>query len=463
MPTSTYYPNSNGGAAWEGESASSLVQNDESALSSSEEDNISSSDDTKHDHSEGPAGDEPTLRVRFDISEDAADVDELEVTAEGYGLTVTGVNPTTYDYDFDLHIWNASTSSWEYLGGHTSSTDQTVTESVLGDCADYINGSGYVYVRVMGPPADSFSSAGNLFTDLVKLEVTYSTTTYLDATATISVATAAAGAGEVVPYGSLSDYCENKWLDHLTSKAEFSAPETLWLALSTADPTETGAGLSEPSGAGYARVATSASDWTAASARSIQNVAELPWPVATGDWGALRYWAAMDAELGGNMLAYGELTEETPVEVGDVYALIAGKVIVSLRPGGWCTYLANRMLDHTFLQDAYTPPSPLYLALSTANPTDDGTGLSEPSGGSYSRVSVSAGDWTAASGGAVQNATAIEFPRATASWGVVSDVAWMDAATEGNVLLHGTLALPKTIPAGLLLRFAAGNLVMLLN
>ena len=62
---------------------------------------------------------------------------------------------------------------------------------------------------------------------------------------------------------SLSNYSENKILDHLVGKTSFTMP-TVWVGLSTANPGETASGLAEPVGGDYARVETAGSDWAAA-------------------------------------------------------------------------------------------------------------------------------------------------------------------------------------------------------
>ena len=46
---------------------------------------------------------------------------------------------------------------------------------------------------------------------------------------------------------------------------------------------------------------------------------------------------------------------------------------------GFSDYWENEILDHIFDKDGLTPPT-MFVGLSTADPTDDGTGLAEPSG-----------------------------------------------------------------------------------
>ncbi len=125
--------------------------------------------------------------------------------------------------------------------------------------------------------------------------------------------------------------------------------------------------------------------------------------------------------------------------------------------GSFSDHWENEILDHLFGKGSYTPPT-IYVGLSTADPGDDGTGLSEPSGNGYARVATAAADWSAASGGALDNANAIEFAEATGSWGTVTHFALFDAATSGNLLAHGSLTPSKTIASGDTARFQAGDL-----
>ena len=125
--------------------------------------------------------------------------------------------------------------------------------------------------------------------------------------------------------------------------------------------------------------------------------------------------------------------------------------------GSFSDHWENEILDHLFGKGSYTPPT-IYVGLSTADPGDDGTGLSEPSGNGYARVTTAAADWNAASGGALDNAGAIEFAEATGNWGTVTHFALFDAATSGNLLAHGSLTQSKTIASGDTARFQAGDL-----
>lgn len=128
-------------------------------------------------------------------------------------------------------------------------------------------------------------------------------------------------------------------------------------------------------------------------------------------------------------------------------------------------FLENELLDHVWGNAAYTAPATLYLALSTTDPTDDGSGITEPSGGSYARLGVANNltNWPAAAAGSKSNGTDMQFVTATASWGVIAYMAIYDAAVGGNMLAHAALTTSKTIDNGDTVIFEIGNLTITLD
>ena len=130
--------------------------------------------------------------------------------------------------------------------------------------------------------------------------------------------------------------------------------------------------------------------------------------------------------------------------------------------GSFSDHWENEILDHIFGKGSYTPPT-IYVGLSTTDPLDNGSGLSEPSGNGYARVATSGASWTASSGGSLSNAGDISFPQATGSWGTITHFVLFDAASAGNMLAHGALSQSKTITSGDTAKFAAGDLDVTLD
>jgi len=122
-------------------------------------------------------------------------------------------------------------------------------------------------------------------------------------------------------------------------------------------------------------------------------------------------------------------------------------------------YLENEIADHILGGGDFTRPATVYAALFTAGPTDAGGGT-EVSAGGYARVAVTNNgtNFPAASGGAKANGAAISFPAASATWGTVTHFALYDAASGGNLLLHGALTTSKLIESGDTPSFGIGTL-----
>ena len=117
-------------------------------------------------------------------------------------------------------------------------------------------------------------------------------------------------------------------------------------------------------------------------------------------------------------------------------------------------YLENEILDHILGTGAYTAPTTVYVGLSTATLADDASGT-ELSGSGYARQSAT---FNAAASGTADNSAAIEFPAATASWGTISHFGIYDAASSGNLLIHGAFTTAKLIDSGDILKISAGDL-----
>lgn len=127
--------------------------------------------------------------------------------------------------------------------------------------------------------------------------------------------------------GSLSNYAENKVIDHVLGKTAFTAP-TAYLALYTAAPTDAGGGT-EVSGGSYARQAI-ASAFGAASGGSSANTSQIAFPQATASWGTVVAFGILDALTAGNLLWWGDLTTNKAVASGDTAVFNTGQLTVTL-------------------------------------------------------------------------------------------------------------------------------------
>ena len=126
--------------------------------------------------------------------------------------------------------------------------------------------------------------------------------------------------------------------------------------------------------------------------------------------------------------------------------------------------LLNSMFGKTSNFGALGSAPTIYVGLSSTAPNEDGTNVTEPSGGSYARVQTAASDWNSATNAdpsVLDNANAVTFPKATADWLSGSNLTHfilVDAATGGNILASGSLPTAKPVLTDDTTEFAAGDL-----
>ncbi len=129
--------------------------------------------------------------------------------------------------------------------------------------------------------------------------------------------------------GSFSDYWENTILNHLFGQSSYTPP-TIFVGVSTSNPGEDGSGLNEPGGGNYARVPTTASDWSPAASGALANAECVDFNQATGSWGTLTHFALFDAASAGHLIAYGNLVIPKAIGSGDTVRFEPGALIVTL-------------------------------------------------------------------------------------------------------------------------------------
>lgn len=126
--------------------------------------------------------------------------------------------------------------------------------------------------------------------------------------------------------------------------------------------------------------------------------------------------------------------------------------------------LLNSLFGKTSNFGALASAPTIYVGLSSTTPTETGTNVTEPSGGSYARVQTAAADWNAATNAdpsVVDNANAVTFPQATADWVAGANLTHFvlyDASSSGNFIGSGALGSPKPVLNGDQASFPAGSL-----
>jgi hypothetical protein len=117
-------------------------------------------------------------------------------------------------------------------------------------------------------------------------------------------------------------------------------------------------------------------------------------------------------------------------------------------------YARNAVLNACFNNTAFQVAIP-WVSLHSADPGL--TGASELSGNNYGRVNASA-SFPNADAGALSNNAEIAFPEGNGAWTQATYFGVWDAETDGNFIRGGALTTPRTGGAGIVLRFAVGDL-----
>ena len=116
-------------------------------------------------------------------------------------------------------------------------------------------------------------------------------------------------------------------------------------------------------------------------------------------------------------------------------------------------------LQYLFTTGSVTRPTAWYLGLFTSDPTETGSAGTEVSGGGYARKAVT----FTVSGNEATNSSAIEWDAATASFGTITHIAVLDAASGGNMIASSALTASKAIATDDIIRVPAGDLDITLD
>lgn len=123
----------------------------------------------------------------------------------------------------------------------------------------------------------------------------------------------------------LSNYLENKLVDHVLRNTAYTPPTALHVALHTADPTEAG-NVGEVTTAAYATYARKTLSVGAPTNGVSTNSADLNWtncPVIT-----ISHISIWDAASAGNCLYYGPLTAAQTMASGETFKIPAGSLSI---------------------------------------------------------------------------------------------------------------------------------------
>ena len=130
---------------------------------------------------------------------------------------------------------------------------------------------------------------------------------------------------------AMSNYLENKLVDHCLRGVSFTAPTALHVALFTAVSDGDANSVTEVSGGSYARaaLAPSTTNWastggattttnpSAGTGGATSNNVAITFPTPSGSWGTVTHFGIYDASTSGNLLFHGALTASKTIGATD--------------------------------------------------------------------------------------------------------------------------------------------------
>jgi hypothetical protein len=124
--------------------------------------------------------------------------------------------------------------------------------------------------------------------------------------------------------GNLSNYLENKLIDHFLGTASYTMPTDVYVALYTVAPGEAGGGT-EVTGGSYARQVATFSAAASGATSNDSNIDFTNMPAAT-----VVAIGIFDSLTTGNLLLYGSLTTNKTTDAGDTLRIATGDLDISI-------------------------------------------------------------------------------------------------------------------------------------
>jgi len=124
--------------------------------------------------------------------------------------------------------------------------------------------------------------------------------------------------------GNLSNYLENKLIDHFLGTTTFTKPAAVYVALFSVAPNDAGGGT-EISGGSYARQTATFSAAASGATSNSANIDFTNMPAVTTV--AIGIY---DALTSGNLLLWGTLTANKTTDAGDTLRIATGDLDISI-------------------------------------------------------------------------------------------------------------------------------------
>jgi len=130
---------------------------------------------------------------------------------------------------------------------------------------------------------------------------------------------------------SSTNFAKNYAQNFLFGGVSFTPPANYYIALSTTSISSSGSNLSEPSGAGYARVQipNTKSYFTNAVNGTLVNSGSIVYGLSSGSWGTIVDIALCDALTSGSVWYYTTLTTPKVVQDSTIISFSASAITIT--------------------------------------------------------------------------------------------------------------------------------------
>jgi len=133
----------------------------------------------------------------------------------------------------------------------------------------------------------------------------------------------------------LTNYLEDKIMNHVFGTTTYSKPTNWYVGLLTATPSDS-AGGTEVTGGSYARQVCAFTITGSGTAQAV-NTSAITFPTATADWGIVGWIGIYDSLSGVNLVAYQNLqksdfstTTTKTINDGDIFKFNASTIKIQL-------------------------------------------------------------------------------------------------------------------------------------
>ena len=124
-----------------------------------------------------------------------------------------------------------------------------------------------------------------------------------------------------------TNYLANRLIKATVGDVSYTAPDKVYLALYTEDPTKAGIGDSEVDQASYTRKEVT---FTEPVDGVASNAGKIEWGTATSNWGNVSYVAVLDAPSSGFMLYFTALDNAKEILSGDQFIINVNQLQLQL-------------------------------------------------------------------------------------------------------------------------------------